>query len=179
MFSSVVRACRTTSKNDVGIRIALFATPGEVLTLDKLKGKRTSVSTILLNPSLPTERKQCPDLAARHASTAISKLPSVTSEHARNRIVRRDCTCRIFEADWHTKCACEFAVYLRFSCPGSNGTPCRKVSKVLRSDCIYQSVSLEYRKARVNDTNPRIHKRWVIQFWIDRAGVYELYEVPC
>lgn len=37
----------------------------------------TSVSMIELNPSLPTLRKTCPVLAARHASIAIPTLPSV------------------------------------------------------------------------------------------------------
>ena len=57
----------------IGVALEIFKNRGE----RKMVGILTSVSTILLKPSFPTDRKTCPVLAARQASMATPTLPSV------------------------------------------------------------------------------------------------------
>lgn len=79
MLCCVIGALGTTAKDDMNIRITLrmYLSKEKSQDIGIISGVHTSVSTILLKPSLPTERKTWPLLAARQASIATPTLPSV------------------------------------------------------------------------------------------------------
>lgn len=76
-LSLVVRSGSPSSKDDMDVGVSLHERIVQYNSMNHENDAHTSVSTILLNPPLPTLKNTCGRLAALQASIAIPTVPSV------------------------------------------------------------------------------------------------------